>query len=90
MAEIRQWLEKLGLEEYTQTFEAEKINFDSLPYLTEDDLKEMGLPICPCRVILAKISTGLSNQHMDSLDFSSRPAAFLNPQPNRMLTIQRI
>ena len=55
MTEIQQWLNSLGLGEYAEVFEVEKINFAALPHLTEDDLKEMGLPIGPRRIVLAAI-----------------------------------
>ncbi len=72
MSDIRQWLKKLGIGEYAEAFEAEKIDLPDLPYVTEDDLKEMGLPIGPLRRVLAAIK-GL--QPDESSEPSVEPAS---------------
>ncbi len=41
--DIAQWLEGLGLGEYAQSFAENGVNFDALPHLSEDDLKDLGL-----------------------------------------------
>ena len=56
MTDIRQWLEELGLAEYSDAFEGEKIDLEALPHITGDDLKDMGLPIGPRRKLLAAIA----------------------------------
>lgn len=40
---IAQWLDELGLPQYTERFEAAAVDFEVLPYLTDDDLKELGV-----------------------------------------------
>ena len=55
MAGIKEWLQGLGLGEYAGVFEMERVDRDALPDLTEDDLKDMGLPIGPRRKILKAI-----------------------------------
>ena len=52
MSDIRDWLEALALGEYAEAFEAEKIDPGAVPELTEDDLKELGLPMGPRRIVL--------------------------------------
>ncbi len=47
MSDIRQWLEELGLGQYADAFEAEKIDVEALGYLGEDDLEKLGLPMGP-------------------------------------------
>ncbi|MGH8677663.1 MAG: AAA family ATPase, partial [Burkholderiales bacterium] len=55
MNDVRSWLEKLGLGEYAQSFEANRIDAAVLPHLTEQDLSNLGLPIGPRRKILVAI-----------------------------------
>jgi class 3 adenylate cyclase/tetratricopeptide (TPR) repeat protein len=55
MSDIRDWLEDLGLGEYAEAFEAEKIGLEALPELEDTDLKEMGLPIGPRKLVLKAI-----------------------------------
>ena len=41
--DTRQWLEDIGLGEYADEFEENRIGLTHLPDLTEDDLKELGV-----------------------------------------------
>lgn len=43
--ELRQWLEKIGLGQYAETFAASDVDFDLLPELSDEDLKELGLSL---------------------------------------------
>ncbi|MCA1443725.1 adenylate/guanylate cyclase domain-containing protein, partial [Ensifer sp. IC4062] len=56
MSDIASWLARLGLAKYTEAFTANEVDLDSLRHLSEDDLKELGLPVGPRRKILAAIS----------------------------------
>src|SRR5262245_19686313 len=55
VSEIASWLKELGLEKYSAAFAAAEIDLAALPHLTEDDLKELGLPLGPRRKLLAAI-----------------------------------
>ena len=55
-SDIGQWLEGLGLGKYALVFAENEISFDALPHLTQDDLKELGLPMGPRRIVAAAIS----------------------------------
>src|SRR5262249_25136568 len=55
MEEIADWLEKLGMSEDTQSFTQHRIDFSVLPYLTDQDLKDIGIPLGHRRKILAAI-----------------------------------
>ena len=55
MQEIADWLEKLGMSEYTQCFTEHKIDVSVLRYLTDQDLKDIGIPLGHRRKILAAI-----------------------------------
>ncbi|XHY17892.1 hypothetical protein SuNHUV7_26930 (plasmid) [Pseudoseohaeicola sp. NH-UV-7] len=47
--DVQSWLAELGLQKYTLAFVEAEIELADLAYLSEDDLKEMGLPIGPRR-----------------------------------------
>ncbi|MDP6951965.1 MAG: AAA family ATPase, partial [Alphaproteobacteria bacterium] len=53
--DIRAWLEAHGLAQHAAGFEAQEIDLEALPELTDDDLKELGLAIGPRRKILKAI-----------------------------------
>ena len=57
MSDIATWLAQRGLEKYAAVFAANEVDFAALPYLTDDDLKELGLPAGPRRKLLAAIGT---------------------------------
>ena len=56
MHDTASWLAGLGLDKYIDAFAANEIDFDALRHLTDDDLRELGLPIGPRRKILAAIA----------------------------------
>lgn len=49
MSDIAQWLTNLRLEKYTSAFADAEIEFTDLAFLTDEDLKEVGLPVGPRR-----------------------------------------
>src|SRR5215470_4857055 len=55
MGDIAAWLEKLGISEYTPSFTEHRINGAALPDLTDQDLKDIGMPLWHRRKILAAI-----------------------------------
>ena len=52
MSGIGDWLEGLGLGEYVEAFEAEKIRLDHVPELDDSDLEKLGLPMGPRKALL--------------------------------------
>ena len=54
--EIAAWLKQLGLGQYAQRFAENEIDVSVLPNLTDQDLKEIGVPLGHRRKILAAIS----------------------------------
>ena len=63
MAEdIPQWLNRLGLGQYAQAFAENGVELQHLPHLTDDDLKELGLPLGPRRHLQAAIETLSADQ----------------------------
>jgi SAM domain (Sterile alpha motif) len=45
MKEISDWLEKLGMSEYAERFADNKIDVSVLRHLTDQDLKDIGVPL---------------------------------------------
>ena len=56
MQPIADWLKKLGMSEYAQRFAENGIDLAALPYLTDQDLKDIGVLLGHRRVMLAAIS----------------------------------
>jgi class 3 adenylate cyclase len=55
MPRIADWLKQLGMSEYAESFADNKIDVSVLPYLTDQDLKEIGVPLGHRRKMLAAI-----------------------------------
>jgi class 3 adenylate cyclase/predicted ATPase len=55
MPEIADWLEQLGMPEYVACFAEHKIDVTVLVYLTDQDLKDIGIPLGHRRKLLAAI-----------------------------------
>ena len=62
---VTEWLEQLGLGQYVQVFAENDIDLRSLPKLTEQDLKDLGVSLGHRRVFQDAIST-LGNQSFTS------------------------
>ena len=60
MSNIRAWLGGLGLGKYADSFEAEEITPELVATLSDDDLKQLGLPLGPRRAIAAAVAGGAS------------------------------
>ena len=54
--DLRYWLQQIGLEQYAETLAANDIDFDVLPELSDDDLKELGLSLGHRRRLLRAIA----------------------------------
>ena len=61
MSGIREWLDGLGLGEYAEAFEAERITPEALPHLSEANLKELGLPMGPRAQVLSAAKAGVDS-----------------------------
>lgn len=53
--DVNAWLQKLGLEKYAAEFAANDVDYQTLPYLTDADLKELGVSLGHRRKLLAAI-----------------------------------
>jgi class 3 adenylate cyclase/predicted ATPase len=56
MQQIADWLEKLGMSEYAERFADNKIDVSVLRHLTDQDLKDIGVPLGHRRKMLAIIA----------------------------------
>jgi hypothetical protein len=55
MQQIADWLEKLGMPEYGECFAENKIDLSVLPHLTDQDLKDIGVPLGHRRKMLGSV-----------------------------------
>jgi len=53
--DIAEWLRSLGLERYAHAFRDAEVSTEVLPELTETDLRELGLPLGPRKIVLKAI-----------------------------------
>jgi class 3 adenylate cyclase/predicted ATPase len=67
---VRVWLRGLGLGRYEERFRENKIDFDVLGDLTDDDLRELGVPVGDRRLLLRAIAELSSAQ---AITTQSRP-----------------
>ena len=71
MSDVDRWLEEQGLSEYAQVILDNNMRVGDQPDLTEDDVRELGLPIGACRRLL----TALEAVAMSTLEpESARPS----------------
>ena len=61
MQQIADWLQKLDLGEYTERFVENKIDISVLHHITDQDLKDIGIPLGHRRKILAAINQGTAS-----------------------------
>jgi hypothetical protein len=61
MQQIADWLQKLDLGEYAERFAENKIDISVLPHITDQDLKDIGIPLGHRRKILAAINQGTAS-----------------------------
>jgi len=56
MRDIREWLDHLSLGKYATAFAENEIDFDALCFVTDEDLKEIGVALGARRKLLAAIA----------------------------------
>ncbi|XP_037072659.1 uncharacterized protein LOC119093756 [Pollicipes pollicipes] len=62
---LRLFLNKLGYEKYATLFERERIGMLELPYMTEERLQKLGVPIGPRLRILHEAQVSLRNDNLN-------------------------
>jgi class 3 adenylate cyclase/tetratricopeptide (TPR) repeat protein len=73
--DVRTWLEQNGFGQYADAFEAQQIDAEALPGVTDEHLKELGIPLGPRIKLLAAIEK-----------LSNRPTGLSAPE-RRQLTV---
>ena len=64
MLQIAEWLKTLGMSEYAERFVDNKIDISVLPHLTDQDLKDIGVPLGHRRKMLAAINQGAESTQL--------------------------
>ena len=86
MQSIVHWLHALGFEQYAQRFAENEIDVSVLPHLTDQDLKDIGIPLGHRRKILAAISESAAQAAFEP-SAASMPSKTSNAAERRQLTI---
>eukprot|EP01099_Mayorella_cantabrigiensis_P000837 TRINITY_DN1356_c0_g2_i5.p1 TRINITY_DN1356_c0_g2~~TRINITY_DN1356_c0_g2_i5.p1 ORF type:complete len:573 (+),score=151.87 TRINITY_DN1356_c0_g2_i5:542-2260(+) len=73
-----EWLKDLGLEKYARNLLKEEFDLDSLPLLSEDDLKKLEIPTAPRLKILNAVKES-QKQKAKKSNFSSSSSSSLTP-----------
>ena len=73
MSSIKQWLTAQGLEKYCDVFIENELTLEVIDELTEDDLKELGLPMGVRKLFLKRVRENVSEQSLSSFESTSRP-----------------
>ncbi|MBF0245224.1 MAG: SUMF1/EgtB/PvdO family nonheme iron enzyme [Planctomycetes bacterium] len=71
--DIKQWLTNLGFPEYVELFSRERIDVDALPYLSDAQLKDMGVTILGDRIKLLRAISALSSKKSPSGSLEEDP-----------------
>src|SRR6202020_2182393 len=80
MQQVADWLQKLGLGKYAQSFAENDISFSILPDLTDQDLKELGVASLGHRRQLLRAIADLTDSEPPSSKPTSDLAAPLGPR----------
>ena len=78
--DIGDWLVGLGLDQYKTLFDDNEIDLSALPYISEDDLKDIGVALGARRKILAAIPA-LGRDQETAIDQSQASEAEALPAP---------
>ena len=84
--DIDGWLRRIGLEQYTQTFRDNAIDDDVLRDLTDDHLRELGLPL-GARLKLLKAVAALGTIEQPKVSLEIKPTAPRTDAERRQLTV---
>ena len=75
MSDLRDWLRKNNFEQYADAFEANDIDLDILPELSERDLEELGLSLGNRRRLLKAIAAEAAEVATSKPSAPAAPAA---------------
>jgi class 3 adenylate cyclase/tetratricopeptide (TPR) repeat protein len=90
---LTQWLEALSLGQYTQTFADNEVGLEAMRLLDDTDLRELGLPLGPRKILLQAIERLNAAHERPAPDpaagATSATAAALPPAANAAAAAQR-
>ena len=75
MTDTSGWLVENGLEKYSSAFAEAEIEFTDLVHLTDEDLKEIGLPVGPRRRAIEAIKRLSDNPDTRVAEVQAKPAS---------------
>lgn len=87
MESVSQWLDSLGLSQYTQSFEENEIQLEHLPELDHETLKELGVKALGHRLTLLKAARSLDDPPDDPPPPPNATAASAVEPERRQLTV---
>lgn len=90
MPELTEWLEQLGLARYATNFAENEVEFADLNELSDDDLREIGLPLGPRRRVLKALRNDVDNPvgvRADGKDVSAGVPTASTSAERRQLTV---
>ena len=73
--DINEWLKQFGLEKYAHAFIENEVGVSDLAHLSDDDLKELGLPLGPRRRLQAALSDAVNSSAKPETEHGTRPYA---------------
>jgi len=86
LSDIETWLTEVGLDKYVSAFAEADIEFTDLAHLTDEDLKEIGLPVGPRRRAIEAIKRLSDNPDTSVPEVQTKPASLPEaaspPQPS--------
>ena len=87
MSEVRDWLNGLGLVEYADAFERERIDLAAVRTLSDADLRELGLPMGPRSKLKAAVAALTAPEATPTARASSPPEGVRADAERRQLTV---
>ena len=87
MQEIAAWLGQLGLGQYAQRFAENEIDVSVLPHLTDQDLREIGIPLGHRRKILAAASEPAATPAASESFVASEASGSVDTAERRQVTV---
>ena len=85
--DIGEWLEGLGLGRYAEAFADNEIDLRTLPHITEDDLREIGVALGARRELLAAIVERVNSDQQETADERSDDQSTGAEAERRQLTV---
>lgn len=85
--EIREWLDDLGLDRYVDLFAEHEIDLAALPFITDDDLQELGVALGARRQILAAAAASIDEAPSTGDRAMEPPRATGRQAERRQLTL---